>query len=104
MTPHSPANKSAAVCRCRVWFAPAADQARFFDLLFFLKNKNIEGMGAVIKAVFMLARLGYREFSSPQGITKFAEKIIMGSLRLAAPLTGWNKLAQEYLAWQHKTF
>lgn len=96
MTPHSPANKSAADCRCRVWFTPAVDQAKFFKILFFLKERNVTGMAAVIRAMYISDRLGYREFSTVTGAMKVLKQLIMGSFKLAAPFIGWNKLAQRY--------
>lgn len=96
MTPHSPANKSATDLRCRVWFTPAADQAKFLQIMLFLKSEKIEGMPAVFKAMHISNGLGYKEFSTVRGGMKAAEKLIMGWFKLTAPLMGWNKLMRRF--------
>ncbi len=97
MTLHSPANKGKGDLRCRVWFTPAAEQAKFFQILLFLKGEKMEGMSALLKAMYISDQLGYREFSTMQGSMKVIMGLMVGYFKLVAPLFGWNKLVRQYV-------
>jgi quercetin dioxygenase-like cupin family protein len=97
MVLHSLHNKSKAPVRCRVSYQPAADQAKFFQVLIFLKGEGIGGMGAMFRTIYICEQLGYREFSTVQGGVKVIMSLLMGCFRLLAPLNGWRKLLRKYV-------
>ncbi len=97
MVPHSLHNKSNAEVRCRVSYTPAADQSKFFQVLIFLKENSIEGMGAMFRTMYICDQLGYREFSTVTGGMKAFMGLMMGCFRLLAPLNGWAKLVKQFV-------
>ncbi len=94
---HSVSNKSNGVTRCLVWFTPAADQSKFFQILLFLKGENQQGMKAVLQAMFISNQLNYKEFSTVKGGMKVVENLMMRYFKLTAPLTGWDKLVRRFV-------
>ena len=93
---HSVSNKSSQVAKCRVSYQPVADQGKFFEILFFLFRKNPDDKNALFKAMYISKQMGYREFSSLKGGMKILMGIMMSFIKLFAPITGWNKLLNDY--------
>jgi quercetin dioxygenase-like cupin family protein len=97
LTPHCVSNKSKVPVLCRVTFDPVADQGKFFQILFFLNQKNPRDNMALFKAMYIADCLNYRPFSTMRGGMNFVEKMMLTSFRIAAPLTGWNRLVRQYV-------
>lgn len=97
LTPHCVSNKSNAPLSCRVTFDPVADQGKFFQILFFLNQKNPTDNMALFKAMYISDCLNYRAFSTMRGGMKVVEQLMLSAFRVAAPLTGWNRLVRQYV-------
>lgn len=97
MALHSISNRSGNVGKCRVSYLPAADQGKFFQILFFLHELNPTDKTALFKAMYISDRLNYKEFSTMQGGIKIVMKVMMGFFSFFAFLTGWEKLVRKYV-------
>ncbi|MCB0533088.1 MAG: cupin domain-containing protein [Saprospiraceae bacterium] len=96
MALHSVSNKSSERIKCKVVYSPVADQGKFFQILFFLSEKNPNYKNAMFKAMYISNQMKFREFSTLQGGTKIFMNFIFAFFKVFAPIMGWNKLLEEY--------
>ena len=96
MALHSVSNKSSERIKCKVVYSPVADQGEFFQILFFLSEKNPNDKSAMFKAMYISNQMKFREFSTLNGGVKFFMNLILYFFRVFAPISGLNKLHKEY--------
>lgn len=96
MTPHNVSNRTKENVICRVSFEPAADQGKLFEILFFLKERIPKDKNVLFKALFILDKVGFKEFSTIQGGLKYLMLLIMSVLKILAPFNGLTKLAKDF--------
>lgn len=93
---HSISNVSGADAGAIVTFQPVADQGKFFQICMFLAHENPTDKNPVFKALYIHDRMRYKPFSSGRGAMRIVESLMMGGLRLAGPLLGWDRLVKQY--------